>query len=344
MYIDLPSNINWEPAAAWLTEHAEPVETHAKEVFGGGAMNAFRSPYGEALLRLLGPEVSAAVGETVYGSYSFGWIYPRGSWLAPHLDRENAHWLCSIPVEQDSAWSIWVDDGPWWREYPTRVGQAVILDGAKYAHARRAYDGERSVNLILSYDVRPEIAWRRQQTAGITSPPPLSEFLSAAKEIGIEPSDYRGFRPRLEPRLVSMPIPVDIDLCRAVGAKVHRFAQGGATIFSNAASELLALQLALRPTLGLNLVCAEAVGILFQTADDTFVRPASPRDDLIVALPLDEHSARWLVSDGGSPIQCPLGSGVLFGEYPMNIKWEAGDTPWSNWAVLPYKRVSEWHD
>ena len=260
--IDLPK-LDWSLPARWLVDQAELPNKRAQQVFGGGAMHAFRSPYGEALLHFLAPMISKAIGTEVVGSYSFGWIYPNGGWLAPHLDREEVHWLCSITVEQDEPWVMETAYGNIWQSIPTSVGQATLLDGAKYAHRRPPYTGIRSVSLVLSYDERPAIAERRRQTAGIKNAPSPESLLPAALEMGLEPEMIPGLRKKPQLRHIIIPASESspLDICKSVRSRVYHSVddKSEAILYGQAASELLGLQLMTRDTIEDILRCKTGV-------------------------------------------------------------------------------------
>lgn len=343
--LDLP-DFDASLPAEWLIRQGARPEPAPARVFGGGARVAFQPPHGEALLRFFEPLVSKVLGQAVYGSYSFGWVYPKGGFVASHLDREEVHWYCGIALEQDAPWVMEAAYGSEWKSMPTKVGQAVLMDGAKYAHRRPPYRGERAVSLVLSYDARSEVAARRLGSRNRQS---LETDRKLAGEMGLDVDSLLGFRKRLLPHLISLPLGVEAmtALWERVRGRVWHYKEGTEShshVYAPAASELLGVQLDIRDALaqaiGTDLVCCQPFGVLHRSRRAPYSRFALPIEDFIVAFPLTRGAAEWRVREqGGASIACPFGDGVLFEGWPMSIEFEPVGRDRADWAFLPYREI-----
>ena len=353
MFVDLPP-MNWEPTVAWLEENARvPNTEQGRSIFAGGARVGFHPPHGEALLHYMAPTASKATGRELHGSYAFGWLYPRGAWLAPHLDRPSVFYLFSITIDEDEPWALEIHEGPVWRAIPTKVGRAVLIDGALHAHRRPVYTGDRSIALILSYCQTPEIAAHyRRDIPYITG----EEKAQAAAELGLDVHSLPGFRKPVEVFHFDCPIPAgDIPaVSERVRARLwHSGQDTSADVLTGLIGEdVLALQMGLldvmRGWTGKPVVAASPWGICYRKPNAEFRRHPRPLEDWTVAIPLDENSAqaRLFVRQNAddayastSAMKVDFGNAVVFPGYPSSMWLEPNS--WANWAVLGFQEVPE---
>ena len=121
-------------------------------------------PIGELIARKLSPRIGALVSRPgcVFAN-SFLWQYDRGCRMAPHVDRPPLDITMSIPITLDDvdAWPIHVrqPNGDV-LEWPSKPGTALVMDGRWRSHWRDAFQGTRSVVMLLHWRA-PAVLWRQ---------------------------------------------------------------------------------------------------------------------------------------------------------------------------------------
>ena len=92
---------------------------------------------------------------------SFLWTSGRGARQGAHLDRPVLDVTMSIPLSLDGAdrWPLWVEQPGGSRfEWAGALGTILILDGRHRMHGRDAFEGRRSVVLLLHWTA-PAVLW-----------------------------------------------------------------------------------------------------------------------------------------------------------------------------------------
>ena len=92
---------------------------------------------------------------------SFLWTSGRGARQGAHLDRPGLDVTMSIPLSLDGAdrWPLWVEQPGGSRfEWAGAPGTILILDGRHRMHGRDAFEGRRSVVLLLHWTA-PAVLW-----------------------------------------------------------------------------------------------------------------------------------------------------------------------------------------
>ena len=122
----------------------------------------FNPPIGRLVGRKLAPRIGALVSRPgcVFAN-SFLWQYDRSYHLVEHVDRPALDITVSIPITLDGvdAWPIHVrqPDGDV-LEWPSKPGTALVMDGRWRPHWRDAFQGRRSVVMLLHWRA-PAVLW-----------------------------------------------------------------------------------------------------------------------------------------------------------------------------------------
>ena len=122
----------------------------------------YNPPIGKLIARKLAPRIGALVFRPgcVFAN-SFLWQYDRGSRQVPHVDRPPLDITMSIPITFDGvdAWPIHVrqPNGDV-MDWPGRLGTALVVDGRWRPHWRDAFQGTRSVVMLLHWRA-PAVLW-----------------------------------------------------------------------------------------------------------------------------------------------------------------------------------------
>ena len=122
----------------------------------------YNPPIGKLIARKLAPRIGALVSRPgCVFAYSLLWQYDRGCRMAPHVDRPPLDITVSIPITLDGmdAWPIHVrqPDGDV-LEWPSKPGTALVVDGRWRSHWRDAFQGRRSVVMLLHW-CAPAVLW-----------------------------------------------------------------------------------------------------------------------------------------------------------------------------------------
>ena len=122
----------------------------------------YNPPIGRLIASKLAPRIGALVSRPgcVFAN-SFLWQYDRGCQMEPHVDRPPLDITMSIPIALDGvdAWPIHVrqPDGDV-LEWPSKPGTALVVDGRWRPHWRDAFQGRRSVVMLLHWRA-PAVLW-----------------------------------------------------------------------------------------------------------------------------------------------------------------------------------------
>ena len=98
------------------------------------------------------PEISAAIGETVLPTYTYGRIYKRGATLEKHRDRGSCEVSLTLHLNGDNKWPFFIEDS---QQNPISVtlepGDAILYAGCIATHWRETYTGKSYAQFFLHY-------------------------------------------------------------------------------------------------------------------------------------------------------------------------------------------------
>jgi hypothetical protein len=99
-------------------------------------------------------------GDRAPYTFSYLRIYDRGAALGSHLDKPVCRWNVNLVVggnpapERRRAWPLWIDGAAGRRAIRLGLGDAILYQGAKTRHWRRAQVESRSTVLASFHDGR----------------------------------------------------------------------------------------------------------------------------------------------------------------------------------------------
>ncbi len=128
---------------------------HDTEVVPQGALNEY-SPIGAELLLLQArPAIEALVGRALLPAYGFWRIYPSGSELTRHIDRNACEVSATLPIfadPADEAWPIHVRDlAGKTTSVALTPGEALVYQGCRVPHWREPLSGRVQYQVFLHY-------------------------------------------------------------------------------------------------------------------------------------------------------------------------------------------------
>jgi alkylated DNA repair dioxygenase AlkB len=98
------------------------------------------------------PEISAAIGETVLPTYTYGRVYKKKATLAPHTDLNICEVSLSLHLNGDAQWPIYIEDS---QQHPVAIhldpGDAVLYLGCEAKHWREEFNGVTYAQFFLHY-------------------------------------------------------------------------------------------------------------------------------------------------------------------------------------------------
>jgi hypothetical protein len=109
---------------------------------------------------LLKPLIEHLVGSPIKPSFSYAWLYDRGTVMPPHRDRAESRYtvtyLADYAPDLDGPipWPLFVYPRGWSAPVEIRqtVGDPVLFCGEELTHFRQAFTtGERTTSLLLHY-------------------------------------------------------------------------------------------------------------------------------------------------------------------------------------------------
>lgn len=141
----------------------KPYDEAYNEVHPAGCRFGFVNP---PLGRLIGKKLTCRIGALVSRpgcvfASSFLWQYDRGSDMSRHLDRAPLDITMTMPIVLDGVdtWPMRVrqPEGDVF-EWPSRPGTVLVFDGRWRPHWREAFQGRRSIVLLLHWHA-PAVLW-----------------------------------------------------------------------------------------------------------------------------------------------------------------------------------------
>jgi len=316
------------------------------------AKSTAQSPAGEAIMHLIRYEISNLVGEHLHPSNAFAWVFPTGSYIKPHLDRQEMEYYCGFMVEQDREWTLdWQDHNNNWVQEPTEVGKCIAMDGVRMVHRRPVYHGKRAISVVMTYT-------RDENTAAMIKK--VHQYQTLSIEHHQEILDKIGFDrenlPCYQRRFSDKPIhvfdlPLDnIDFknlaktCR--GYVYHHYTpdKDAPILKGYVMTPMLELtwriKNAVSEFLGKQMVSCGPICYMCQSADHRFVRQSEAMEDYLAVIPLDKVSSRWKYAVNGHVVDsCPYRKAILFAGYPAVLEFVATYSAWANFAVIPLRTM-----
>jgi len=352
--IEIPE-INHQKVAEFCATHTdESLTTGISSKVFGGARSVTCTEVTDTLGHYLVHEVCKASSQKLHFAYSFAWVYPEGSFVAPHIDRSSLEWYCGLTMEQDAPWCYQTQYGKNWFSMETGIGKGIVMDGSRYVHRRPVYRGKRAISVVCSYVQNPEDVEKVRNDLQFDHYDE-SEYLRVAEKIGLNPSDFLGFGEiSTEPQQV-IELPVNSDeldkYCEAMRSEVywrHSTDKEAPVLHGQIFTPLMGLHMQLKDIMkerfGASFTTPQPTGIMYQSGENGYAYHAHPNDDWLIVFPLDRPSSEnWKAMSGdGNPVQCPYGKALLFRGYPTAISHCLdGGYPYGNWAIMPFRQYED---
>jgi hypothetical protein len=129
---------------------------------------------GEKLLARIQPTIEAAVGLSLFPTYSYLRLYKNGDRLKRHTDRpacEISASLC-LGYKPDLPWPIWVEVSATPVPITLQRGDMLIYRGIDVPHWRDTYAGQRVAQVFLHYVDQngPHVEWKFDRRPGLHAP------------------------------------------------------------------------------------------------------------------------------------------------------------------------------
>jgi len=350
--IEVPA-FDYGKVAGFCVDHAEPVSSLVASKVFGDAVNTTCTEVTDTIGHYLRNVVSSASSRKLHFAYSFAWVYPKGAFVEPHIDRDQLEWYCGLTMEQDKPWCYQTIYGEKWFSMPTGLGKGIVMDGSRYIHRRPVYTGERAVSVVCSYVENPadvEKIRRDLQFDHYTE----ETYRDVAGRIGLNPSDFLGFEqsPGSCIDVVDMNIgDEELDgYCKAMNREVyhrHSIDKTLPVLHGQIFTPLMGLHMQLKDWMknrfGTPYTTPQPTGIMYRTENSDYVYETHPNDDMLIVVPLDRDSAAsWKVSSGNmEPVECPYGKGLVLNGFPNTIRHHfAGGSCFGNWAIMPFRKYA----
>ena len=314
------------------------------------ATSSEQSPAGEAIMHCIRYEISNLVGEHLHPSHSFAWVFPKGSYIKPHLDRQEMEWYAGFMVEQDADWTLdWQDHNNNWVQEPTEVGKCIVMDGVRMIHRRPQYHGEQAISVVMTF-TRDEHTARKIRKAHQYETLAHDQHEEILEKIGFDRSNlpcYQRLSSKKEVHVFDLPLE-DMDfesLAETVRGHVYHFYaddKSAPILEGYVMTPMLELTWRVKNVvsdlLGQNVVSCGPIGYMCQDAAHRFVRKPDPMEDYVVVIPLGRVSGRWRYVVNGHAVQaCPYKKAILFEGYPAKLEFTPDYSSWANFVVIPLR-------
>jgi alkylated DNA repair dioxygenase AlkB len=98
------------------------------------------------------PEISAAIGETVLPTYTYGRVYKKNATLPTHTDKKICEISVTLHLNGDAKWPIYIENS---QQQPIAVdldpGDALVYLGCAAKHWREQFSGSTYAQFFLHY-------------------------------------------------------------------------------------------------------------------------------------------------------------------------------------------------
>ena len=298
-------------------------------------------------------EVSRASSHKLHFAYSFAWVYSKGCFVAPHIDRNQLEWYCGLTMEQDAPWCYQTQYGENWFSMDTGIGIGIVMDGSRYVHRRPVYKGERAVSVVCSYVRDPEdvdVVRKDLQFDCYDE----SVYFETAEKIGLNPADFLGYGKRETAPVEVIDLPVSGEemerYCEAMRSEVywrHSMDKEAPVLHGQIFTPLMGLHMQLKDIMKdifkVSFTTPQPTGIMYQSENNDYAYTASPNEDWLIVFPFDRNTAEnWTIKAGNDdPVHCPYRKALLLKGYPTTINHEfSGTYYYGNWAIMPFREYT----